>query len=252
MKLLLPNNIFARLFLKSLPEALKGNVAFAPSSELSLKLSQDEADIALIPSLDLIKHKDFFISGRNAISFDGNLSSAFLYFQPDKENLSDIYFAGDVSVNELLLSEILFREKYSLDIKLHLSTGALNLSERNYMIVGDANYKDSMLDHQFSFADELSNMLELPYVNFVLASRQQESISSFCDGLENLDMNIEDNAEQMISGFHLEERTAEFVRNNLNSVYFEITEPEQEGLLELLKLPYYHGRMDDIIEPKLV
>lgn len=252
MKLLFPNNIFSKILAQSLPAEFRSEVSFVPASTISRSIEEGSADMGLIPSLDLIKHPQFFVSGRIAVSFDGSLSNSYLYFQPDKEDLKDIYFAGDVTVNEILLSKILFKERYSIDIEAHLETEQVRISEKNYLLTGDINLRDDMLQNQFSLSDEVSNMLEQPYVNFIMASKTEDNVEKLNARVDNLDNLIDDKLEDFIATFKLGENTHEFIMNNINSVYYEITESEQEGLMELLRLPYYNGTMDEMIEIKLI
>ena len=42
------------------------------------------------------------------------------------------------------------------------------------------------------------------------------------------------------------------LKENFNSVYFNLTDNEIAGLHELLKLPFYHGMTEEICELKFV
>ena len=71
MKLLFPNNLFAILFSTILPEDIKKSLSVSSAAVISNELFNDKVDIGLIPSFDLITHRDFYISPNYAISFDG-------------------------------------------------------------------------------------------------------------------------------------------------------------------------------------
>lgn len=235
-----------------MPAQLKESVIFKEASVISSELEQGNADIALIPSCDLLKHSGFFVSSKIAISFDGFLSNAYFYFLPDQNKFTDIFLSGDVTTNEIILSKILFKEKYSSDVQMHLDTGKADYSTRNYLVVGDSNLDNSKFDHGLSFSDELSEMLFLPYVNFIAVSKDEAFIQKFNEELSEIDVLIEDNVDTMLHKFSLNENSRELIKNNLNSVYFEMTDSEVDGLKELLQLPYYHGLLDDMVEIKFV
>ena len=42
----------------------------------------------------------------------------------------------------------------------------------------------------------------------------------------------------------------ELLNDNINTVYFDFTENEREALDELLRLPFYHGIVEEITEVK--
>ena len=147
-----------------LPEELKKDLHFMEASVLSTELENGNCDCALVPTCDLLKHSHFFVSSKIAISFDGLLSNAFFYFMPDQNSFSDIYMKGDISTNEIILSKILFKEKYSADIQIHLETGSIDPSAKNYLIAGDANLEKGRFNSGLSFSDEISEMLFMPAI----------------------------------------------------------------------------------------
>jgi hypothetical protein len=48
----------------------------------------------------------------------------------------------------------------------------------------------------------------------------------------------------------LEAKLNDLIVDNISSVYFDFTKNEKEALDELLKLPYYHGITEDLVEVK--
>lgn len=252
MNLAIPQNLYAALFALSLPDNEKEDVIVKPSSMLVQELENGNADVALLPSCDLLKHKDLFVSKEIGISFDGSLTPAYIYFKPDQHDLKELYIRGDVSTNEIILTKILFSERYNTDVTIHLDTGELDLDNKNYLIVGNENLEEDRFKRGVSFADQMAALLDFPYVNFVLAAKDEKKLSEFIDGKSGYDKLIEDKLDEILKKINLDESVTNHIRENFNSVYYEITPNEQESLHELIKLIYYHGITDDIIELKLV
>lgn len=235
-----------------LPEDLRKDVTFREASVLSTELEAGNCDLALVPACDLLKHSHFLVSSKVAIAFDGLLSNAFFYFMPEQNRFSDIYMKGDISTNEIILSKILFKEKYSQDVQIHLETGQTDLKNKNYLMVGDVNLDHGLFNSGMSLSDEISEMLFMPYVNFVAASKESRYLEQLNQALKDTDVLIEDNLDRLLGGFNLDESSKETIKNNFNSVYFEMTNSEVEALKELLQLPYFHGITDDMVELKFV
>jgi hypothetical protein len=235
MRILFPQNIFCRILSFAFPEELGKQISFREASVISNELEEGNADLALVPSCDLLKHPEFFISKSIAISFDGQLSSSYIYFIPGQNKFEELFLGGDVSSNEVILSKILFKERYSSDIQIHLAAGEQNKTKNNLYT-----------------GDELSTMLFLPYVNFIFVSRDEKFIHKLNDNLEDLDSWLEKNINLVLNKLKLTAQQDNFIRENFNSVYYEMTENELEGLTELIRLPYYHGLVDEMIELKFV
>lgn len=252
MKIIIPQNIFAALFAMSLPEELKKNVEVKPSSVICTELEKDSNAVGLMPSLDLYKHKELFVSSKLGISFDGVLSNTYIYFEPEQLSFSDLFLRGDVSTNEIILSKILFTEKYAQDVNIVLDTSPVDFDNRNYIVVGNENLDFNPIDKGMSFADQIASLIEYPYVNFVIASKNQGNIIELEHTLTSLDKKIEDNIEKYLSKIDISDNLYDSIVAELNSVYFEITENEKEALYELIKLPFYKGIFEEIIDLKFV
>jgi hypothetical protein len=251
MRILFPQNIFAGILSFALPEELKKQINFTEASVISSELEKGNADLALVPSCDLLKHPHFFISKKIAISFDGQLSNSYIYFVPGQNKFRDLYLTGEVTTNEVILSKILFKERYSSEIQIYLETGEHN-DNRNYLVAGIANYNNEKYTNGLSFADELSTMIFLPYVNFIVVAKEEKYIKAFNNSVNNLDIWIDANVEEILQKPELQSTGTNFIKDNFNSVYYEVTENEIEGLTELIRLPYYHGIVDELIDLKFV
>lgn len=250
MKIAFPNNIFAKTLAASLPETVTSRIYYKESSLIASELETGKADIALLPACDLLKRETLFISQKAALSFDGDLASSYFYF--NSSNLNEIILRGDVCSNDVVLSKILFKEKYDISPQFLIDTHKEIDNSKNYLIAGDENFTGSRFERGLSFADELSILLYLPYVNNVFASNTEGVIEEFNSFMEKIDQKIEDNLEACLTGLQLDAPVKEFFMNNFNNVYFEMTDTEKEGLTELLKMPYYHGIVEELHELKFV
>jgi predicted solute-binding protein len=252
MKTLIPSNIFAAIFAFLLSDDKKAGVTAKPSSLICTELEKGNADIAIIPSLDLMKHRNLFVSKSFAISFDGMLSNSYLYFKPNQNDFKSLYLRGDVSTNEVVLSKILFAEKYSSEIDIRLDTGKINTEENNYLICGDDNFGKSYLNNGISFSDDIADLINYPYTNYLLASRDESALHNFTEGLKGIDKLVEDKIGSFIEIMKINKEAEDLILENINSIYYELTENEIFGLNELLRLPYFHGIIEDVIEIKFI
>ncbi len=252
MNILVPQNIFAQFPFYSLKSKPLPAVNSRPASLISHLLENKEADVALIPSLDLLSHGDFFVSSRLGISFDGELCSSFLYFVEGKKNISKLLLNGEVTANETLAAKLIFEEFYNTNVELSLDLNEPAIEKNNYLICGNKNFQQNFFNKGISLAEQLSELLGYPYVNFVFASNSRDKIKEFNSLLENTDLKIEENIDDLLANLKITESAKDFIKNNLNSVYFEITQNEIDGLSELLKYAYFKGMVDDIVEIKWI
>lgn len=255
MKIIIPQNLFSALWALTLSDERKSNLVIKNSSLVTQSLMNDEAELALIPSMDILSHKDLFVSSKFAIAFDGNISNALFLFSDNKSEIETITVRGDVSSNELILTKLLFSERFDMDIEIELDTnenGSLDV-DKNYLVVGNENYFDpEKLFNKVSFADLLAELLNFPYVNFVVASKSEESIKKFNENYTEVDSVIEDNINSYLTKLDLDPTIKAFLEENINTVYFDMTTNEEMGLTELIRLPFYHGIIKDIIEVKFI
>ncbi|MFH0733548.1 MAG: hypothetical protein V1773_03130 [bacterium] len=252
MKIALPNNIYARLFSLYFPQKYKDDIIYKPASLLSKELTNENVDIALIPSFDLLTHENFIVSKNFGISCDSLLSNANIYYAPNKKEIGKIGLFGDVSSNEIILPRIIYPEKFSAEIKISLETKPPDIYSTNVIIVGDESFKDNYFNKGMSFAEEIAEIIGFPYVNFVLASKDDELLEQFCNEIEPAKMIIDEKIDLFFENSDLSDEVKSFVKENIGSVYFELTESETFGLGEMLKLAYYHGMIENIIDIKFI
>ena len=252
MKILLPDNIYAKIFFSLLPGFTEAEIIYSKSAVISKELDEDKADIARIPSMDILSHPAFYISGKAAISFDGAVSNSYFYFIKQLRFVKELFLRGDVSKNEVILSKIIFEEQFDSTPEIFLDSKEFSLNEKNYLICGNENFTDNLLDAGFSLADQIADMLEAPYVNYVLASKNEQIIKNLNTKIADLDKMLEDNFEAVSKNLNVGEHVLSFVRDNLNSLYFDMTEIERKSFADLIQLAYFAGIIEDIPDIKLI
>lgn len=252
MKILFPQNIFSALLVLSLPEDLKKNVEIKSSATIAKELEDDPSAIGFLPSCDLIDHKDFFVSNKFFIAFDGLLSNSYLYFSPNQKNLSEFLLRGDVSKNDILLAKILFSERFDTALSFKIDLNESVNDEQNFIVSGRENFDNNLYQNGLSFSDQVAELIDYPYVNFILAAKSEKMIKEFSSKFESLDRRIEDDINNILAKLDLDNATKDFFKMNLNSVYFDMTKNEIDGLKELYKLLFYHGIIEDLFEINFV
>ena len=251
MKFGIPQNIFAAIFAFSLPDKYQAAISGMSSAVIAKELSDGKLDLALIPSCDLFTHKELFISKKAAISFDGELSNSYLYFNGGGA-IDSFFMRGDVTSNDIILSKLIFQEKLKKEITVTLDTGELDLENKNYIIAGGENFEDDLYKSGLSFSDQVADMLDAPYVNYLVAAKTKEAIEDFNKSLSALDKKIEDNIGKYLDSSGFDAAVVSMIKSKLNQLYFELTENEINGFEEMIRMPFYQGVLKDIIEVNFV
>lgn len=253
MKLYIPSNIYAGILKSIIEKKIQLEIIIKESSLLYKELENDVEAIALIPSMDLINHRNLFVSSKAGISFDGSLSNSYFYLTENEEKtIGKILLRGDVSLNEIILTKILFGERFSSDVEIVLDTHKEPDGNQNTLVVGSENFSLWDYNSGISFSDQMAELLELPYVNFILASYSKENISRLENNFEGIDTYVEENIATILNGMDIKTETKRYIQENIGSIYFEMTSNETEALNEMIKIVYYHGILDDIFDVKFV
>ncbi len=250
MKIFFPDNIFSRLLVVVIDKEESKEFLFEPSSILSKKLNDDPHSAALIPTLELITNKDLFVSKSVGISFEGTLSNSFIYYEPGLKEIAKIKLAGDISSMEVILSKIIFKELYDSDIEIAIQTKLGTEITGNYLIAGDENFNNARFEKGISIAEEVIQIISAPFVNYVLASNDKNMLEEYSSKLLPVIDKIEYNNSGFPDNFNL--KSSEFIKENFNSISYKLDEQDIAGINELLKLPYYHGLIKDLIEVNFV
>ena len=250
-KFYLPQNIFSTVLLSEIEDKAALDFEFLPSSLISKKLSNDDSSVGLIPTMDLLTNKDFFVSSEIGISFNALLSNSYIHFKEEQETIDELLMKGDVSSNEVILSRILFKEFYDVEIKTTLLNKEVSDFKNNLLITGDENYEKELFLNGLSFAEEIIELINAPYVNFVLASSSDEAIKEFNSNYKSsFTAGHAENFEKLFPTFP--QTSLDFLSVNMQHLVFDLEEQDREGINQLLQMPYYHGMIKDIIDVKFV
>jgi len=253
MKIIIPNNIYSHIIAVVLEKKENVEISYKESSLISKALEEDTTAIGLIPSMDLINHKTFFVSSKAGISFDGLLSNSYFYLSESNErNLGKVFIRGDVSLNEIILTKILFKERFFAEVEINLDTHKEIDKEQNVLVVGDENIFSWEYGKGISFSDQIAEVLDLPYINFIFASQDNELIEHFEEIVPKIDETIEENLNDIMVNLRYDEAVKQHIQKNIGTVYFEITSNEVEAIQELFRLVYYHRVIDDMFDVKFL
>jgi len=248
-KFYLPNNIFSRILLSEIEDKSNVDLDFLPSSIIAKELSNYKNSVGFIPSMDLITHKDLFVSAEIGISFNALLSSSYIYFKEEQESIDELFLKGDVTSNEIILSRILFKEFYDVEIKTILLNREVTDFNNNILISGDENFEKELFLNGLSFSEEIIELINAPYVNFVLASNSDEILKDFTSKYKNSFRNGHlDNYNNPFPNFP--QTSLDFISVNIQHLVFDLEEQDLEGIKLLLQIPYYHGIIKDMIDIK--
>ena len=250
-KIILPQNVFSKIFLSELNLDDNYKIEFQPASVISQKLTSDETAIGLIPTLDLLAFKDLFVSSKIGLSFNALLSNSYIHFKDGQKPLDEIFLLGDVTTNEIILSKILFKEFYDVDVTPTLVKDKNSHLNDNTIIVGDENYEKELFLNGLSFAEEMIELLNAPYVNFVLASTSESNLKYFSDThRDNFLIGHKEDYADLLKDFT--KTSLDFISVNIQHIVYDLEDQDLEGIKTLLELPFLHGIVKDMIEIKLV
>lgn len=250
-KIILPENIFSKIFLSELNLIKDYQIEWSPSSLIASKLSKSDDSIGLIPSMDLLAYKDLLVSSKVGISFNALLSNSYIHFKDGQETIEEIFLSGDVSSNEIILSKILFKEFYDIDVKTTLIKDVKSHQQDNQLIVGDENYEKELFLNGLSFAEEVIELISAPYVNFLLAGTSEDLLQQFADdNLISLKKGHSDNLIELLKA--LPSTSLDFISVNIQHIVFDFEDQDLEGIKSLLQMPYYHGIVKDMFDIKFV
>ena len=250
-KLFLPSNIFSRILLSEIENKSDLDIQFLPSTMIARKLSVENESVGLIPTMDIISNKDLFVSAEIGISFDALLSNTYIHFKEEQETIEELLLKGDVTSNEVILSKILFKEFYDVEIKTTLLNREVSDFKDNILIVGDENYEKELFLNGLSFSEEIIELINAPYINFILAANSEDELKDFnLKFKENLSAGHKEIIREQFPGFS--KTSLDFLDVNVQHFVFDFDEQDLEGIKQLLQMPYYHGMIKEMIDVKFV
>ncbi len=250
-KFYLPRNIFSQILLSEIEDKSGVEFEFVPSSLIVKRISNEKDSVGLIPTMDLISNKDLFVSSEIGISFDALLSNAYIHFKEEQETIDELFLRGDVTSNEVILSKILFKEFYDVEIKATLLNREVTDFKDNILITGDENYEKEIFLNGLSFAEEIIELINAPYVNFVLAGQSEESIKEINSKYKSsFNKGHADNFDNLFPDFP--QTSLDFLSVNIQHLVIDFDEQDREGIKQLMQMPYFHGMIKDITDVKFV
>ena len=232
----------------TLPENLRQSLSFHPASSISAAIEKDKTAAALIPAMDIVNHRELFVSRKFGISYEGSLCNSYIYFADDR-SMNSLKVTGNVSSSEVVLSRILFKEMYNSDIEVALSS-SLNRDNSNLVIAGNQNFYDDNVFDGISFSEEMIELLSLPYVNFVLSSTDEDLVKELEPILLEKIPGVYENFDNLEKYFSFSEKTRKYIKQNISSLVLEFDDQDIEALTQQIMLPYFHGMVKEIVEPK--
>lgn len=254
MKYLFPDNLFSRFFTFSFSEEEKKQISFLPSAQITGALVKETNSIGLIPTLDLLTHEELFISKVGGVSFESEFCNSYFYYpsKGNQEKVTEIVLSGDVSSLEAILCKILFAELYDQQVKISLKTNQGSETETPLLLVGDPNFINEKFLNGISFADEVIEILSAPFVNFVFAAKEKETIKKFNDKFTLLTPKYYESILPFLSSLDFSDKLKDKIKQEFSSFVFEFDSMDIDGIAQLTRLPYYHGMIKEIIEIKFV
>lgn len=252
MNLIIPNNIFATMFVLTLQGESTPNILVRDSSLITKELLNNNDNIALIPSMDLVTNRELFISKKFGISFESPLSNSYIYFPSESDEIKEVLLKGDVASNEVILSRIIFNERYNLEIDIALDSGTAIDAKNTYHICGNENWSNKLYERGSSFAEQVLEITDKPYLNYVLASANEDLLKEFNAKFEKLNPVLLTNLDNYLTKINLENNVTNFIKEEINSVNFDLTSEELEGLEETIQFIYFNKIIDDLFDIKFV
>jgi predicted solute-binding protein len=251
MKYYFPSNIFSVIIFKAVQDDIKNQIEFLPSASIAAAVSKDADSVGLIPTTDLLTHKDLLISSAYGISFEKNLCNSFLYFTPGQKDVKELYLYGDISSFEVILSKILFKELYNREVEMHL-TSSLSPQAKNYLIAGDNNFLIGNVENGVSLSEQFIEMLSLPFVNYVFASINEDNLSLLNDKFPQDETTFYKDLQSVLAEFPFNEDVKSFIDESIGSTIFKFQQQDRDGVQQLLQLPYYFGITEEISEVSFI
>jgi hypothetical protein len=90
-KIILPRNIFSKIFLSEINSPSEYQVEWQASSLISKSLQEDKNAVGLIPTMDLLTAKDLYLSSEIGISFNALLSNSYIHFKDGQESIEELF-----------------------------------------------------------------------------------------------------------------------------------------------------------------
>ena len=242
----LPNNLFANMLASVFPREFF-SFYYLSNSEILKELVNEKIDLAITPSLEILNEDNLFVSKKIGVAFDGPLSDDYIYYS-GKEDLISIKLAGSVSLNEILLTKLIFRENYGIELNQEVVKRVPEKIEENYLISGNVNFEKSLYEKGDSLAEHVAQFLDAPYLKYIVVSKRKENIEMLHQNIYNPESEIELSFPSLLKALGFEEKVIDFVKSNFDGLYFELTQNEIDSFDEMRKIPFYYGLFEEVKE----
>jgi hypothetical protein len=235
-----------------LKDEYKSKVSFLPSSQITQSIEKNSSAIGLIPVMDLINHKELYVSDKYGISFEAALCNSYIYYSEGIGIIEKISLSGDVSSQEAVLSKIIFKEMYGSDIDIEIITNINKAADKNLLIIGDENFLAGKFLKGISFAEIMIDTLSLPFVNYVFASGSKKILEEFINNLDGVQSSFYEKIEKGNFDSKISNSSEEYIKSNISSFIFKFDEQDRKGIEQILRLPYFHRIIPGIVELNFV
>ena len=252
MKLFIPNNFYSNSIAELLYGDKRYEISFLQSSLISDKISKETDSVGLIPTTDLIKKNNLFVSKSFGISFEGSLCNSYIYFNSNEKNIKEFYSLGDVSSVDIIIAKILFDEIYESVLDLKISSDISILNAKNSLLIGKDNFINERFSKGVSFSEEFVDAFSVPFVNYVFASLSGNNIAELNNTLEGVNDSVYDIIESNNFGSEYSQITRDYIKENISSFIFNLKDEDIEGMKFILQLPFFKGITNDLTELKLI
>jgi hypothetical protein len=250
MKIVLPKNIFSFMIEGILPEEVRKDIVYLPGAKIANEIKGKDDHIGLIPTTDLLTHKELYVSSEWGVSFEGALCNSYMYFVPEQHGINVVYLYGDISSLEVIMTKIMFKEAYNVDVEIHLAS-ELTDAITNLVITGDFNFANGKCLTGLSLSDKITEILSLPFVNYIFSSSNNETIKKLHSLLGDAE-SIYERGEERLKEYNFPEESREYFLENFGSFIFNFDDQDKEGIQQLLRLPYFYGIINEISEINFV
>lgn len=252
MKLFIPNNFYSKSIAELLPKNERYEIFFLHSSLIADKILKETDSVGLIPTTDLIKKNNLFVSKSYGVSFEGSLCNSYIYFNSKDKKIKDFYSLGDVSSVDILIAKILFEEIYESVLDLKISSDLSILDTKNSLLIGDDNFLHEKFSKGVSFSEEFVDAFSVPFVNYVFAALSNNNIIKLNNDLDAAADSVYDIIERNEFGREYSQLTRDYIKENISSFILNLKEEDVEGIKFILQLPFLKGITNDLTELKLV
>ncbi|MBI1803612.1 MAG: hypothetical protein HY033_10820 [Ignavibacteriae bacterium] len=207
-------------------------------AHLALKLRERHLDAAFLSPIDYARdYAMYSIIPRVGVASQGDSETAYVIFKESLRTLRSLA-VNPASTSEIVLAHLVFVEKYGSVPTIVPFAGTIDqgLEKADAVLcVGDEVRARRNDPHKLDLVEEWDDMTELPFVHGIWVTRET-ALSPF-------------ELTAIIDSARLGKANLDQVSNEvdyLNQFQYDMDDHAQEGLLEFLRMAYYHGILPDV------